>query len=75
MSEPVINLDEPIGKWVGRRRPPQPLDPTRSTKEESRRWRSAFGGLFPKGVYRFGTHEEANEWELQMLTRPRMSRS
>ena len=25
--------------------------------------------LFPRGVYRFKTHEEADEWTLKMLTR------
>ena len=25
--------------------------------------------LFPRGVYRFKTHEEAEEWTLKMLTR------
>lgn len=70
MNDPVINLDEPIGKWVGRRKLPQPLDARLSTRQQSEAWRAAFGGVrLPKGVYRFKTHEEANEWELKMMTR------
>lgn len=76
MSDPLINLDEPIGKWVGRRKLPKPLDALRSTKQSSRQWRAAFGGVrCPKGVYRFKTHEEANEWELRMMIRLPKGRS
>ena len=27
--------------------------------------------FLPRGVYRFKTHEEADEWTLRMLTRPK----
>jgi hypothetical protein len=75
MNPPIINLDEPIGKWVGRRRSPGALNPATSTSAQSRGWRSALGGVFPKGVYKFNTHEEANKWELKMLTRSRNKES
>jgi len=34
-------------------------------------WKQKVGALrVPKGVYRFRSHEEADEWLWQMLTRP-----
>lgn len=37
-----------------------------------REWRIAFPTPFvPKGVYRFSSHEEADEWLWEMLTRKR----
>lgn len=30
--------------------------------------------FLPRGVYRFRTHEEADEWTLRMLTRPKAAR-
>ena len=38
--------------------------------EDARAWKRAFGMLpIPRGIYRFRTHEEADEWLWQMLTR------
>jgi hypothetical protein len=67
----VINIEENIGKTVGRRVPPRdPLTLVGSTKEAMRAWRRAFPTPFvPKGVYRFRTHEEADAWLMKMLTR------
>ena len=61
---PVINLDEPIGKIVGRRRPPaDPLLLEHSNKEMVKAWMEALPVRMPRrGVYRFRTHEEASEW-------------
>ena len=40
--------------------------------KSARAWAQALGGIpIPRGVYRFRTHEEADEWLWQMLTRPR----
>lgn len=71
--ETPINLEETPGKTVGRRRPPlDPLDPTAHRKADAKAWEEAFknGGL-PKGVYKFHSHEEADEWLWKMLTRKR----
>jgi hypothetical protein len=71
--KPIVNLDEKIGKTVGRRQPPaNPLAVSDAQKTEaSVAWQKAFGGLrIPRGVYRFKTHEEADEWLWRMLTRP-----
>jgi hypothetical protein len=70
-SRPVINIEETIGKTVGRRRAPNPLDVRHSTKANSRAWHKAFPSrMCPKGVFRFKTHEEANAWTLHQMTIP-----
>ncbi len=71
--DPGINFDEPLGKVVGRRTKASPaLSAETSNQQQSRAWRNALGGVFiPKGVYRFRTHEEADEWLWKMITRPR----
>ena len=68
----VVNLDEKIGKWVGSRRPPAvALKAVMQTAEESRGWKKAFGTPhIPRGVYRFKSHEEADQWLIKMLTKP-----
>lgn len=58
-------------KVLGRRRAPRP---TRENIDALQRLALDLRGpgrLFvPKGVYRFKTHEEADEWLMKMLTRP-----
>ena len=64
--------DERIGKKVGRRLSTDGLSVAHSTKENARAWHEAFGGrMVPRGVYRFNSHEEADEWMWKMLTRPK----
>ena len=75
--EPVINIEETIGKIVGRRRSPAPMQTSPAQIAESEQWRSAFGGTgIPKGVYRFKSHEAANEWwdEQVLLSKKREGR-
>jgi hypothetical protein len=39
---------------------------------EKTAWRQALGEVhIPKGVFRFHTHEEADEWLWKMITLPR----
>lgn len=73
MSSPnTVDDSEAPRKIVGRRRPPNLLDPASDTQAAARAWRQAFPTPFvPKGVYRFSSHEEAQEWLTQMLTRRR----
>ena len=69
-----VNLDEVPGKTVGTRQPPRDgLTMSKANRiEDSQAWKKALRTLpIPKGVYRFRTHEEADEWLWQMLTRPR----
>lgn len=64
----VINIEETIGKTVGRRTAPDPLRVRRNEIEDSKAWRRSFGGVrVPKGVYRFASHEEANSWQMRHL--------
>lgn len=69
---PGINLDEPIGRTVGRRTGvPDGLSTTTSRAAAAIAWRRAFGGVrVPRGVHRFKTHEDADRWLWRMLTRP-----
>ena len=67
-------FDETPGKVVGRRRPPaDSLAVSEAQRiENARAWKEALHILpIPKGVYRFRTHEEADAWLWQMLTRRR----
>lgn len=64
--KPVINLEDPIGKTVGRRAAPADtlkygLSLQRSLVE--------LGGRFAvrRGVYRFHSFEEANEWMMNAI--------
>jgi hypothetical protein len=70
--KPLINLEEDIGKVVGKRTQ-APVDAFQTGmglqslavelhKSFRHRWA-------PKGVYRFKTHEEADEWMWKMLAR------
>ena len=67
-----INLQDPVGKMVGKRqRPPDLLNTTTDSRRRARSWRQAFPTPFvPKGVHRFRTHEEADQWLWKMITRP-----
>ena len=66
MNEPrtVINLEETIGKQVGRRKPP--TDPLRVASDVNQLVTVLLAApeqrLSPRGVFRFRTHEEADEW-------------
>jgi hypothetical protein len=73
VEEPVINVEEKIDRVVGRRtKQPDALSTVTSAKAHSIAWRKAFGGVrIPRGVFRFKTHEEADEWLWRMITRPR----
>lgn len=70
--EPIINLEDPIGRQVGRRKAPNPLKIDPAELQARKQWRDAgFGLRVPRGVYRFNSHEEANEWLWKMMTRPK----
>ena len=56
MPEPIVNIQETPGKVVGRVRP---VDYDRLVDQAA----AIMPRLpIPKGVYKFRTHEEANEW-------------
>ena len=69
MAKPVINVEETPDKIVGQRRG---VKGGMILQETANSLRKAFGhGFVPKGVFRFRTHEEADEWMLKMLARHR----
>jgi hypothetical protein len=72
VNQPFINVEDDFGKIVGRRtKAPDPLSIETSGKTDAIAWRKAFGGVrVPRGVYRFRTHQEADEWLWRMITRP-----
>lgn len=73
LKQPLVNVEERVDRFVGRRtRTPNALSTRTSNKANSMAWRKAFGGLrVPRGVYRFNTHEAADQWLWQMIARPR----
>ena len=73
VKQPFVNVEEKIDRFVGRRtKAPDALSTATSNKANAIAWRKAFGGArIPRGVYRFKTHEEADQWLCQMIARPR----
>jgi hypothetical protein len=72
VEKPHINVEETIGKVVGRRtKVPDALSVAPNGKRDAIAWRESFGGVrVPRGVHRFRTHEEADEWLWRMIARP-----
>ncbi len=72
VKQPFINLEEKIDRHVGRRaKTPDAMSMAGSTKADSIAWRKAFGGVrIPRGIHRFKTHEEADQWLWRMIARP-----
>jgi hypothetical protein len=72
VKQPLINVEEKIDRIVGKRtKTPNGLSTVVSNKSNARAWQKALGGVrVPRGVYRFKTHEEADEWLWRMITRP-----
>jgi len=73
LKQPSINVEEKINRFVGKRtQTPDALSLAGSTKADAIAWHKAFGGSrIPRGVYRFKTHEEADEWLWRMIARPK----
>ena len=66
--DPVINLEEKIGKTVGRRRAPNPLRVQEGDVLAAREWRRTLGGIrVPRGAFKFHSHEEADAWLMKHL--------
>jgi hypothetical protein len=72
VTRPFITAQEKIDRMVGKRtKAPDGLSTATSRKAESIAWRKSFGGVrVPRGVYRFKTHEDADEWLWLMIARP-----
>ena len=72
MVKRVINVEEHIDRVVGRRtNAPDPLSLASNSKADAIAWRKAFGGIrVPRGVHRFHSHDEADQWLWRMIARP-----
>lgn len=77
MSKTVVNIEETIGKTVGRRRPPDdPMLVAHSNAAMAIAWSKALPVLMPvRGVCRFHSHEEADLWLTNQQTAARRRRS
>jgi len=71
VKQPIVNVEEKIDRFVGRRTlEPDSLRAGMQLQETSAQLHQSFKHRWmPKGVYRFKTHEEADEWMIQMLAR------
>ena len=67
---PVV--EEKFDRIVGKRTSaPNGLLTATSHKSDSIAWRRSFGGLrVPRGVHRFTSHDEADQWLWRMIARP-----
>lgn len=74
MKEPLINFEEKIDRFVGRRiKTPDSLKMGMQLQSLGAELHKSFKLRWcPKGVYRFKTHEEADEWMTKMLARSGM---
>jgi hypothetical protein len=74
MPDYPLNFDDPVGRVVGRRtKVSGSLRASAEQQVDAAAWRDTFGGLrVPKGVYRFTSHEEADEWLWRMMARPKV---
>jgi len=72
VKRPFVNIEEPIERVVGRRtKTSDPLSISSSRRADAIAWREAFGGIrVRRGVYRFRTHEDADEWLWKAIARP-----
>lgn len=61
---PVVNVEEFIGKTVGRRVPPSGAGLQKTLNQVLA---GQGRGVSPRGIFRFHTHEEADAWTLKML--------
>jgi len=65
----VVNIDEKIGKTVGRRRIKDSLEYGFGLQKSLARIREGAPiARFPKGVFKFRSFEEADEWTMRHLT-------
>jgi hypothetical protein len=77
VKQPFINVEEKIDRVVGKRKLPSDSFITGMRLQEAglELYRTFKQHWCPKGVYRFKTHEEANEWMTKMLARSGMPKT
>jgi hypothetical protein len=77
VKQPFINVEEKIDKIVGRRiRTPDPFKSGMRLQSLAVELHRSLGHRWASnGVYRFKTHEEADEWMNRMLARSQTQKS
>ena len=77
VKQPFVNIEERIDRFVGRRAAaPDSLRTGMQLQETSAQLHRSFHHHWmPKGVYRFKTHEEADQWMIQMLARSSLAKT
>jgi hypothetical protein len=77
VKPPFINVEEKIDKVVGRRtRTPDAFESGMKLQSLAVELHRSFKQRWaPKGVYRFKTHEEADEWMNRMLARSQIQKT
>lgn len=69
MRHPVVNVDEFIGKTVGRRVLRDGFQYAMGMQKMAGQLQKTFGGPHhPKGVFRFNSFEEADAWTMNYMT-------
>lgn len=73
MAKAFVSGEETPTRVVGTRtQAPDALSTLTSRKASSVAWQHELGGVrVPRGVHRFKTHAEAEQWLWQMIARPR----
>lgn len=68
MKPPFVNVEEKIDRFVGRTGVADSLRAGMQLQATAAQLHKSFGHRWwPKGVYRFKTHEEADAWMIKML--------
>jgi hypothetical protein len=71
VKQPMVNVEEKIDRVVGRRtKTPDGLKAGMKLQSTAAQLHKSFKHRWPvRGVFRFKTHEEADEWMMKMLAR------
>jgi len=74
LNQPFVNVEEKIDRFVGRRtKTPDGLKAGMQMQASGLEFHKAFKHCWlAKGVHRFKTHEEADQWMIKMLVRSGM---
>ena len=70
---PVVNIEDPVGKVVGKRANLSERNYIDYALAMQKSLRGFSQPRFPRGVFRFKSHEEADQWLMDHLTRKQAS--
>jgi len=77
VKQPFVNVEEKIDRFVGRRtKTPDSLEAGMQLQSLGAELHKSFKHRWvARGVYRFKTHEEADEWMTKMLARSQIQKT